>query len=111
MLTTTLSPIGHGLAKVLRIKPEANRPRVDETAPGESVYSVSTADTYVEREPTAEEWVRHVLPTGSGMLRWLASLFPFAHWITRYNAQWLYGDLVAGESFSPSAPPSVPTTC
>lgn len=112
MANPTSSAIGRGLAKVLGIKPDANRPRGDETAAGESVYSVSTADTYVEREPTAGEWVRHALPTGPGMLKWLASLFPFAHWITRYNAQWLYGDLVAGESFSRlHGPPITPATC
>lgn len=100
MANPTSSTVGRGLAKVLGIKPDANRPR-EETIPGESIYSVSTADTYVEREPTAEEWVRHALPTGRGILHWLASLFPFAHWITRYNLQWLYGDLVAGENFLP----------
>ena len=105
------STVGHGLAKVLGIKTNANRPTVDSTAPGESIYSISTADTYVEREPTAGEWIRHMLPTGPGMLRYLYSLFPFAHWITRYNAQWLYGDLVAGESFSPSGPAINPATC
>lgn len=89
--------IGHGLAKVLGIKVHANRPKVDDTTQGESIYSVSTADTYVEQEPTAPEWLRQVTPTGPGLWHWFLHLFPFAHWITRYNLQWLYGDLVAGE--------------
>lgn len=96
MATSTSAKIGYGLAKALGIKPHANRPKDDETTRGESAYSVSTADTYVEKEPTVVEWLQHILPTGPGMLRYLANLFPFTHWITRYNVQWLYGDLVAG---------------
>ena len=99
MATSTSAKVGRGLAKFLRIKPHANRPKDDDLTRGESAYSVSTADTYVEHAPTAAEWVQHVAPTGPGVRKWLFSLFPFAHWITRYNVQWLYGDLVAGESF------------
>jgi sodium-independent sulfate anion transporter 11 len=91
--------VGRGLAKVLGIKlDDANAP--DKTTRGESVFSVSSADTYVEEEPTVGEWFREVAPTGPGMLRYLRNLFPFTHWITRYNLQWFYGDLVAGKLLS-----------
>ncbi|KAL8706739.1 MAG: hypothetical protein Q9201_000264 [Fulgogasparrea decipioides] len=89
--------IGHTLAKVLGIKLNYRNPQgIDDTTRGESVYSVSSADSFVEREPTSWEWIQSIIPNGRGIARWGYSLFPFTHWIGRYNAQWLYGDLVAG---------------
>lgn len=89
--------IGHTLAKVLGIKLNYRDPTgTGGLSRGESVFSVSTADTYVEEEPTALEWIQHVTPTPRGIVRWAYHLFPFTHWITRYNGQWLFGDLVAG---------------
>lgn len=91
--------LGHGLAKALGIKLDYREPvGKEDTTRGESVRSVSTADTYVEEEPTTAEWLREVTPTSQTFLRYLYDLFPFTHWITRYNAQWFYGDLVAGQS-------------
>lgn len=102
MLTSVMAPststkIGHGIAKVLGIKFQYRNP-TDQAglSRGESVFSVSTADTYVEEEPHIIDWVRDVLPTRAGLLRYVYNLFPFTHWITRYNGQWLFGDLVAG---------------
>src|SRR6266536_1832338 len=91
--------VGHGLAKVLGIKLQYRNPTGDgdKVTRGESTYSVSTADTYVEEEPTTMEWFRQVTPSSRDFLRYLYSLFPFVHWIGRYNIQWLIGDLVAGE--------------
>ena len=88
--------LGHALAKVLGIKLQYRNPTGDDLTRGESVFSVSSADTYVEQEPTTMEWIQDVAPTGRTFLRWAYHLFPFTHWITRYNAQWLFGDLVAG---------------
>jgi sodium-independent sulfate anion transporter 11 len=89
--------IGHGLAKVLGIdlhyRSETGSDRVTR---GESVFSISSADSYVEREPTAAEWLASVTPTSRDFVNYIIRLFPFTHWITRYNAQWLIGDLVAG---------------
>ncbi|CAL8575363.1 hypothetical protein XPA_001291 [Xanthoria parietina] len=88
---------GHGLAKVLGIKLHYRNPQgLDDLSRGESVYSVSSADTYVEHEPSTGEWVRSIVPSGRGLLLWAYNLFPFVHWIGRYNLQWMYGDLVAG---------------
>ena len=88
--------LGHNLAKVLGIKLQYRNPTGEDVTRGESVYSVSSADTYIEQEPTSLEWIQEVIPTGRTLLRWAYHLFPFTHWISRYNVQWLYGDLVAG---------------
>ena len=97
-MTTAATRLGHGLAKILRIKLDyRNELGQDDLTRGESVYSVSSADSYVEQEPTSWEWIRDLVPSSRDLLRYLHSLFPFTHWITRYNSQWLFGDLVAGE--------------
>ena len=87
--------IGHGLAKVLGIKLDQNNEGL--VTRGESTFSVESADNYVEEEPTSLEYVKSLVPTGADALHYFVSLFPFTHWITRYNLQWLYGDLVAGK--------------
>ena len=96
-MSSTSTKIGHGLAKVLGIdlhyRHETGSDRVTR---GESVFSIDSANTYVEEEPTALEWLHEVLPTGQGILNYIINLFPFLNWITRYNVQWLIGDLVAG---------------
>jgi sodium-independent sulfate anion transporter 11 len=61
---------------------------------------VSTADGYVEYEPTVPEWFKEHAPTGRGVLNYFISLFPFIKWITKYNFIWLTGDLIAGKSVS-----------
>ncbi|KAI4096979.1 MAG: hypothetical protein L6R37_006893 [Teloschistes peruensis] len=91
------SKIGHTLAKGLGIKLNYRNPQgTDAISRGESLYSVSSADSFLEEEPTTWEWIQSVTPSGPGMLRWAYNLFPFTHWIGHYNLQWLYGDLVAG---------------
>lgn len=98
MSSSTSTKIGHGLAKVLGIKLDYRSPiNKEDLSRGESVFSVSSADTYVEEEPTVLEWLQKLLPTGKGVLHYLYSLIPFVHWIGHYNVQWLFGDLVAGQ--------------
>ncbi|MCJ1479793.1 Sulfate permease 2 [Lambiella insularis] len=93
----TGTKIGHALAKGLGIKLNYRNPTgKEDITRGESVFSVSSADTYVEQEPTVAEWIREVTPTGRGMLQYFYNMFPFVHWIGRYNGTWLFGDLVAG---------------
>ena len=95
--------VGHGLAKFLGIKLQYRNPTNEENlTAGESVFSVSTADTFVEGEPTTLEWIRETAPTGRTFKNWAYGLFPFIHWITRYNTSWLVGDLVAGQSPLPT---------
>ncbi|KAL9125813.1 MAG: hypothetical protein Q9217_005044 [Psora testacea] len=92
-----MTRVAHGLAKVLRIKLQYRNPTGEERVTrGESAFSVSTADTFVEEEPTAWEWINEITPSYRSLLSWAYHLFPFTHWIGRYNVQWLYGDLVAG---------------
>lgn len=96
-MASTSTKVGHGLAKVLGIKLDyRNETEGDRITRGESAFSVSSADSYVEQEPTAAEWIRSITPTGHGILAYFHSLFPFTKWIGFYNLQWLYGDLVAG---------------
>ncbi|KKY25323.1 putative sulfate permease [Phaeomoniella chlamydospora] len=92
---STGTKIGHGLAKVLRINLNY-RKDADPVTRGESTFSIETADTYVEDEPSTFDWFREITPTGGDLARYVYSLFPFLHWIGRYNLQWLIGDLIAG---------------
>lgn len=97
-MASTSTKIGHGLAKVLGIKldPYNQTPANDKITRGESVFSVSSADTFVEEEPTVKEWFSELAPSGRDMAVYARSIFPFTHWITRYNMQWFTGDMVAG---------------
>jgi sodium-independent sulfate anion transporter 11 len=89
--------VGRALAKGLGIKLNYRNELNDEIRRGESVFSTTTADTYVEEEPTTLEWVHDVLPSGRELVQYTRSLFPFLNWIGSYNLQWLAGDLVAGK--------------
>jgi len=98
-MSSATTTIGHGLAKVLGIKLHyRNETGADPITRGESVFSVSSADTYVEQEPTSCEWVSEVTPSYKQIGSYFYSLFPFLQWITRYNTTWLLGDLIAGKS-------------
>lgn len=71
--------------------------------PDDDVPSISNADPFIEREPTVGEFLAEIAPTLDGVGRYIYSLFPFIHWIGKYNVIWLIGDLVAGAC--PSVPP------
>jgi len=88
--------IGHGLAKVLGIKLQNPAVQDDEILRGESIFSSQTAGNYVEEEPRSLDVLKEIAPSGKQVIDYLISLFPFLHWIDRYNLQWLAGDLVAG---------------
>ena len=107
-MADTRSKLVHGLAWVLGIKlDEQNNAPVTR---GESVFSVSSADTYVETEPTVQEFVADLAPSQRDVVDYFWSLFPFTKWIHRYNLQWAIGDLVAGKA-SRFAKASLHTTC
>jgi len=95
-MASTGSKVGHGLAKVLGIKLDRRDDIHDKITRGESVFSVSSADTFVEEEPSVLEWFQEQTPSMHDMAVYSRNLFPFTHWIGRYNLQWLTGDLVAG---------------
>ncbi|KAI0512453.1 sulfate permease [Xylaria bambusicola] len=88
------SRIGHGLAKVLGIK--LAEPETERVTRGESVFSIQTADSFFEEQPTVKEVLASIVPTRKGVYEYILSLFPFLSWIGFYNVQWLTGDLVAG---------------
>ena len=93
-MADTRTKIGQGLARVLGIKLDDMNANI--VTRGESVFSISSADTYVEVQPTVAEWVRERTPSRHQIVEYFLSLFPFLRWIHRYNFQWLVGDLVAG---------------
>ncbi|KAF2754336.1 sulfate permease [Pseudovirgaria hyperparasitica] len=95
-MAVTRKKIGHALAKPLGIKLDYRNETGARTTRGESVFSVSSADTFVEEEPTVQEWFAEITPSLKDVGRYFYNLFPFLRWIGRYNLQWLYGDLVAG---------------
>lgn len=84
--------------KVLGIDPDE---RYD-TQPGADVLDhraralLDPADVFLEREPTATEFLRELAPTRAAAADYVQSLFPSASWARRYGARWLAGDLVAG---------------
>jgi sodium-independent sulfate anion transporter 11 len=88
--------VGHGLAKVLGIKLSSSDTG-EEVTRGESVFSVTTADTFVEEIPTSKEWLLELLPERREVKQYFVNLLPFLKWITRYNSTWFLGDTVAGE--------------
>jgi len=93
--------IGHALAKGLGIKLDyRDELNTEEIRRGESVFSIQTADTFVEEEPRSAEWIADTLPNKHELVAYCRSLFPFLSWIGFYNLQWLVGDLVAGEDLS-----------
>ncbi|KAF1944688.1 sulfate permease-like protein [Clathrospora elynae] len=86
-----MSAAGHGAARVLGINLDYRRePEISGAA------SISSVETYVEREPTAKEWLSQFKPSGGAAKRYLRSLFPFLDWIFHYNLTWLFGDVIAG---------------
>ena len=89
------SAIGRSLAWIFQV--DTNNPaKADPVSRGESVFSVQSADSYVEEEPTVGQWFAQFAPTGKGTARYFRNLFPIINWMPYYNLQWLAGDLVAG---------------
>ncbi|KAF2858706.1 SulP family sulfate permease [Piedraia hortae CBS 480.64] len=95
-MSSKRTQIGHGLAKGLGIRLGEAGSDESKLSRGESVFSVGSADDYIEGEPTTAEWIRSITPSGRQCLRYFHDLFPFTRWLPRYNLQWLAGDLVAG---------------
>ena len=107
------SKIGHAAAKVLGIKLDYRNElgsEKEKISRGESVFSVSSADSYVEEEPTATEWIQAHTPSVRDLGHYFQSLFPWTTWLHRYNMQWLLGDLVAGEPMESKSEESVCVT-
>lgn len=82
------------MAKALGIK--LDEPETERVTRGESVFSIQTADSFFEEQPTVREVLADIVPSRKDIVDYIASLFPFISWIGFYNVQWLIGDLVAG---------------
>jgi sodium-independent sulfate anion transporter 11 len=93
---STSTKVGHALAKGLGIKLNYRNPTNEKLTRGESTFSVGSADSYIEDEPRVADWFKSVIPGRKAVVQYFIDLFPFLKWITRYNAQWFMGDLVAG---------------
>ena len=90
----TTNPTGRFLAKALAIDLDYRKEHVESSS---GAASVSSVETYVEREPTAKEYLSQFKPTGHGFQRYIKGLFPFWSWIFHYNTTWLLGDIIAGK--------------
>lgn len=92
-----LTKTGHILAKGLGIKLQyRDETGQDKISRGESVFSVASADSYIEEEPTSVEWIREQVPSQAAVAQYFIDLFPFLQWIGHYNLTWFIGDLIAG---------------
>ncbi|CZR61645.1 related to sulfate permease 2 [Phialocephala subalpina] len=95
-MASTSDKIGHTLAKGLLINLNYRQDASEDYARRQSITSGSSVESFVEKEPTTADWLREIVPTGRNVKTYFKELFPFLAWITRYNVQWLTGDLIAG---------------
>lgn len=86
------SKLGYGIAKALQIDLQASR----SPHPKDGNRTLDIRDTYVEEDPTVEEWMREHKPTAKGTWNFVLGLFPFINWMGRYNRIWFVGDVIAG---------------
>ncbi|PHH90367.1 hypothetical protein CDD83_3890 [Cordyceps sp. RAO-2017] len=62
----------------------------------DGVPPISNADLFIEREPTIHEFLVALAPSARDAGRYAYNLFPFIHWIGKYNLTWFVGDFIAG---------------
>ncbi|KAH7323024.1 sulfate transporter family-domain-containing protein [Stachybotrys elegans] len=62
----------------------------------DDVPSISNADPFIEPEPSVPELIKEIIPSRRDVGRYIYNLFPFIHWIGKYNKTWFLGDLIAG---------------
>jgi solute carrier family 26 (sodium-independent sulfate anion transporter), member 11 len=94
--------LGRFLAKIFFIDLDY-RKEPSEPLTGSGALSVSSVETYVEKEPSSKDWLYEHRPTAQGAKSYIKSLFPFWNWIFHYNLTWLLGDIIAGMSNSTCA--------
>ncbi|PFH56471.1 hypothetical protein XA68_16464 [Ophiocordyceps unilateralis] len=75
------------LAEAIGVTPAA---RHDDVPP------LSNADVFVDSDPSVSEFLAELVPSLRHVAGYLSSLFPFIHWIYKYNVAWFIGDLIAG---------------
>jgi len=87
-----LGAVADVAVKVLKIdRPGGKRPPLPTTD-----NASEAVGCYTEETPTVGEWLRSLVPTKRGLLRYIRSIFLFVQWLPRYNLRWLIGDSIAG---------------
>ncbi|KAI0893511.1 sulfate permease [Annulohypoxylon nitens] len=96
-MSSTRTKIGHGLAWFFNLNLDPYGQREAEVNDSRNAsQSHPDVEPYNEKDPTALDWIVSVTPTPRGIFQYFYRLFPFLHWITRYNLTWFIGDLIAG---------------
>ncbi|KAI1389532.1 sulfate permease [Hypoxylon trugodes] len=97
MSSSTWTKAGHGFAWFfnLNLDPYGQR-EAERNDSREASQSHPNVEPYDETDPTAVGWLVSITPTPRGIFNYFYRLFPFLHWITRYNLTWFIGDLIAG---------------
>lgn len=91
--------LAHKLTRKLpNIAPDDRYAHVPKDLEARARDALYPAEPYVENDLTVAEWLRECVPTKGGAARYARELFPFVHWIPRYNLRWLFGDAIAGQS-------------
>ncbi|KAI1462782.1 sulfate permease [Annulohypoxylon moriforme] len=96
-MSSTRTKIGHSLAWFFNLNLDPYGQREGELNDSRNAsQSHPDVEPYDEKDPTAVGWIISVTPTPRGIFQYFYRLFPFLHWITRYNLTWFIGDLIAG---------------
>lgn len=97
-MSSTWTKVGHGFAWFfnLNLDPYGQR-EAERNDSRDASQSHPDVEPYEERDPTAADWLVSVVPTPRAIIHYFYRLFPFLHWITRYNLTWFIGDLIAGK--------------
>ncbi|KAI0881740.1 sulfate permease [Annulohypoxylon maeteangense] len=96
-MSSTRTKIGHGLAWFFNLNLDPYGQREAELNDSRNAsQSHPDVEPYDEKDPTAISWIVSITPTPRGIFQYFYRLFPFLHWITRYNLTWFIGDLIAG---------------
>ncbi|KAI1662744.1 sulfate permease [Daldinia decipiens] len=96
-MSPTLTKVGHGFAWFFNLNLDPYGQHEAERADSrDASQSHPNVEPYDEKDPTAVDWLASVTPTPRGIFQYFYRLFPFLHWITRYNMIWFMGDLIAG---------------
>lgn len=87
--------LGTFARKVLRVEPIEEKGRLPAEVDLKVQETLNTS--YLENEPTIQEWLGQLVPTKQGLSTYLHNLFPCVSWMRRYNLRWLAWDIIAGQ--------------
>ncbi|KAL9945734.1 hypothetical protein D7B24_007038 [Verticillium nonalfalfae] len=62
----------------------------------ETIAQRAMGRSYLEEDPTIQQWLATLIPTKQGAIGYALTLFPCVGWVPRYNLRWFLGDVVAG---------------